>query len=110
MLKILFGNFPYKLRPSSETSFAFGNVSGGNKEVSITDKVLTVYRLEKNGRKTEEIKLDRNQFTGLLIGVRVNGDGPAEIGVRAPGELLLWLQLFEGGSGANLVPKHHDPQ
>lgn len=75
------GKFLYKIRPSSETSVAFGKLDGGEISVKITDRNIQV------GSNI----LENNTFNGVMAGVVINSDGSFGIGAPIPAQVLEWL-------------------
>lgn len=68
------GRFLYKVRPGSETSVAFGTLSGDELSVRISDRALLV------GTN----RLENNTFDGVMAGVVVREDGGMSIGAPLP--------------------------
>ena len=75
------GKFLYKIRPSSETSVAFGKIDGGEIQVIISD-----VKIQVGG-----ITLQNNKFVGNMAGVVVRPDGGTGIGTPIPPQILSWL-------------------
>ena len=75
------GKFLYKIRPSSETSVAFGKIDGSKISAIISDKKIQV----------GGITLQNNTFVGNMAGVVVRPDGGTGIGAPIPPQVLSWL-------------------
>ena len=80
------GTFQYKFRPKPGVSQIFGKVPINKEfEVLINDRMITVMAANKN-----ICTLQRNQFSGLPIGIQVGADGSIAIGVsRLPNGMKL---------------------
>jgi hypothetical protein len=76
------GRFLYKIRPSSETSVAFGKLDGSEISARITDR-----RIQVGG-----ITLENNKFVGAMAGVLVDARGGVAIGAPIPPKVLEWLR------------------
>jgi len=68
------GEFLYKIRPASETSVVFGKLEGGTIDVKITDRYILI----------GGIRLENNEFRGLMVGVALRRDGTIAIGAPVP--------------------------
>jgi len=75
------GKFLYKVRPGSETSVAFGTVTGGELSAQITDRSIRVGGLT----------LESNTFDGHMAGVLVDANGGIGVGAPIPAVVLKWL-------------------
>ena len=72
------GTFLYKFRPKPGVSQIFGKVPiDRESEVRINDRMITVMADNNN-----ICTLQRNQFSGLPIGIQVGADGSIAIGVN----------------------------
>ena len=80
------GTFKYKFRPKPGVSQIFGKVPVDKEfEVLINDRMITVMAANNN-----ICTLQRNQFSGLPIGIQVGADGSIAIGVnRLPNGMKL---------------------
>jgi len=80
------GTFLYKFRPKPGISQIFGRVPVNEEfEVRISDRRITVM-----ANDTNICTLERNQFSGLPIGIQVGADGSIGIGVsRLPEGMVL---------------------
>jgi hypothetical protein len=80
------GTFLYKFRPKLGISQIFGRIPVNNEfDVKINDHLIEV---EVNGKQI--CTLQRNQFTGMPIGIQVYADGSVGIGVnRLPAGMTL---------------------
>jgi hypothetical protein len=73
------GTFLFKFRPKPGVSQIFGKIPAtGEIEVRVSDRSITVTREGK-----PMATLERNQFSGMPIGVQVFADGGLAIGVNA---------------------------
>lgn len=80
------GTFLYKFRPKLGISQIFGRIPVNNEfDVKINDHLIEVVI---NGKKA--CTLQRNQFTGMPIGIQIHADGSIGMGVnRLPEGMIL---------------------
>jgi hypothetical protein len=76
------GKFLYKVRPSSETSIAFGKIDGGEISARVSDRSIQV----------GGVTVENNQFHGAMAGVVVQKNGGVSIGAPIPPAVLKLLR------------------